>query len=175
MWVCVGVEMGVGVFVCACSCVCRCVCNGTVGVVLHLAPPAMQAALQHPQLLLGDVARGRVHGHVRGQPGLGEGLVDGHPLLRGRARGARRGAGGALGGAGRALLSCAGDGTLELSFTYSAAQTSVTPKIFLNINIVFDMFGGGLMYSQKCGNMRHFCFVFGLFIYSFLLSFSNVY
>lgn len=67
----------------------------TAGVIFHFAPPAVQTALQHPQLLLGDVAWGRVHGQVGRQPGLGEGLVDGYPLLLG----GRRGGGG--GGAGR--------------------------------------------------------------------------
>ncbi|KAG7224685.1 hypothetical protein INR49_011482 [Caranx melampygus] len=43
----------------------------TTGVVFHLAPPAMQAALQHPQLLLSDMAWSRVHGEVGGETGLG--------------------------------------------------------------------------------------------------------
>lgn len=71
-----------------------------MGVVLHLTPPAVQAALQHPELLLSDVAWGWVHGQVRGQSGLGEGLVDRHSLLGGGGRGGGqtlwRGRGGSL-------------------------------------------------------------------------------
>lgn len=55
----------------------------TTGVVFHLTPPAMQAALQHPQLLLSDVAWGRVHGEVRGETGLGKWFMNGYSLLLG--------------------------------------------------------------------------------------------
>lgn len=77
-----------------------------MGVVLHLTPPAVQAALQHPELLLSDVAWGWVHGQVRGQSGMGEGLVDGHPLLGGGSLG---GGGGQTfwKGAGGTLFGCA--------------------------------------------------------------------
>lgn len=68
----------------------RAIGRRTSGVIFHFAPPAMQTALQDPQLLLSDVARRRVHGEVGRQPGLGEGLVDGYPLLLCGRRGSGR-------------------------------------------------------------------------------------
>lgn len=53
----------------------------TSGVICYLTPPAMQAALKQPQLFLSDVAGGGVHGDVRWEPGLGEGLVNRYSLL----------------------------------------------------------------------------------------------
>lgn len=50
----------------------------------------MQTALQDPKLLLCNVSRRRVHGQVGRQPGLGEGLVNGHPLLLAGRGGSRR-------------------------------------------------------------------------------------
>lgn len=38
----------------------------TPGVVFHFTPPTVQADLEHPQLFIGNVARGGVHGEVGG-------------------------------------------------------------------------------------------------------------
>jgi hypothetical protein len=68
----------------------------------------VQAALQHPELLLSDVSWGRVHGQVRGQSGLGEGLVDRHSLLGGGGWGESQGEGQTLWrGRGGTLFGCA--------------------------------------------------------------------
>lgn len=85
----------------------------TTGVVLHLTPPAMQAALQHPQLLLSDVAWGGVHGEVGGQPGLGEGLMNRTPLLLSCCRGSRSRARVVLGREGVWLSGAAGRNNAE--------------------------------------------------------------